>query len=197
MSPLPCLLAVLSVAGAANDLAVVRAGRQALFDDAAFRGHTLAVSLRNNSAVVWGAVPDRDLADRAIACVRQAVAPLRVQDELLIVEPARANRLSERPSPPPAAKVTSQFRPEGKSAIPGVRLGEIEMSGPTDITGAVQIIQKTDPRYARLRSEIKEGVIRINGRATAWADVWAFAHSVGKLPGVTAVRIGSLTVGRD
>jgi hypothetical protein len=172
---------------AASDWQAVRRARLALDDDRELAGLSVGVSVANGAATVWGVVPDRPTARRALACVRLALGGRPVADRLAI-----DNAGDLEPGPPvaapvpavvPPARVTSRFA----EAPTAVRLGPAIEAPPAAVD---------DPRFRRLSVREADGAVTVSGRAATWADVWEFAGREARRPGVSAVRVGGVTVDR-
>lgn len=102
--------------------------RQALLQDEALANFNLGVSVRSGVATLWGLVPTRPLADRAVARVRLVPGILNVRSEIHVVPPGDPltdflaapvpNRWSpsEVGPPPPRSPAALTSRPEPKPA---------------------------------------------------------------------------------
>lgn len=102
--------------------------RQALLQDEALTNFNLGVSVRSGVATLWGLVPTKPLADRAVARVRLVAGILDVRNEVHVVPPgdpltdflARPQPNRQRPSefvlPAPRSPGALTSRPETKPA---------------------------------------------------------------------------------
>jgi hypothetical protein len=53
-------------------------------------------------------------------------------------------------------------------------------------------IQREDPRFRRLRAEVRGNVVRLTGESSHWADVHELARRIARLPGVERVMLGEI-----
>lgn len=84
------------------------------------------------------------------------------------------------------------------SAPPGTAPGRLTGSNGAetlraagDILTSAGNVKRSDPRFARLTIELKDGILLIGGTAPKAADAWAFADQVRQIPGVTRVVMGA------
>lgn len=119
---------------ASRDVQLAVQAKQALLKDPALAKLNLGVSVRQGIATVYGAVPDADLARRAVLCVGQVDGILRVQNSIRVetaeapaaAPPRRDARLPGAEAPPArdlvapdAGRVHNSLTPPSSLAILG------------------------------------------------------------------------------
>src|SRR5438270_688285 len=65
-----------------NDLELGLRARKALADDALLAPHKLGVTVRNRVAVLWGTVPTKELAQRAVDRLGQVLGITSIENQL-------------------------------------------------------------------------------------------------------------------
>jgi hypothetical protein len=61
-----------------------------------------------------------------------------------------------------------------------------------DLLAAAAALRKTEPRFAGLTVDLRDGVLVIGGSAPMAADAWDFAAKLRAIPGVNRVAVGSV-----
>lgn len=65
---------------------------------------------------------------------------------------------------------------------------------PTDVMGSLLDLRKSEPRFAGLLFEMKDGVISLTGTSPKDGDAWDFADKARRLPGVKQVVVGKVNL---
>jgi hypothetical protein len=132
--------------------------------------------------------------------------------EAAFVEPPKAGR-GANPDPSgllldPVAPPTTAQRPNGRT-IPGAEPPSYPTIPPTSLP-TVPVVEpankradslpaatdglRRNPRFAGLTVEVVDGVAVIGGRVSRHEDAWAFADELRKLPTVSRVAVGTVTI---
>lgn len=99
--------------------------------------------------------------------------------------PVGAAGSAATPTPPPLP-----------NTAPGVLTGTLPPTTPvrpSDVLTAANEARKSDPRFARLTVEARDGVLVIGGSAPLVSDAWDFAEKLRAIPGVTRVAVGAVS----
>jgi hypothetical protein len=88
----------------------------------------------------------------------------------------------------------SAFSPVTSTA-PGVLTGTAppNPAKPANVLTAANEMKKTDPRFARLTVELRDGTLVVGGSAPLASDGWDFAQKLRLLPGVSRVAVGAVS----
>jgi hypothetical protein len=57
---------------------------------------------------------------------------------------------------------------------------------------AAHEVRKTDPRFAKLTVEVRDGTLTVGGSAALASDAWDFARKLRTVPGVSRVAVGAV-----
>src|SRR5262249_49471868 len=82
-------------------------------------------------------------------------------------------------APTPAPTAPSMIPPP---AVPVPGPGVLTAS-PRDLLTAADAVRRTDPRFAGLRLDLRDGALVISGTVTRSGDAWQFAELVRRVPG--------------
>lgn len=112
--------------------------------------------------------------------------------------PGSGERVALRPSQPTAGATNPLGAPVGPVGTnppapasvsnPGTLTG----SSTTGVMAAVAEVRRSEPRFARLTAEFRNGVLVIGGSAPLASDGWDFGQKLGQIPGVTRVAVGAI-----
>lgn len=207
-----------------DDCKLAAQARLALERDRALEPHRLGVSVRYRAATLWGAVPERILAERALEIVRRVQGVARVIDEISIettpeLVPLRrawppqpeADEPPAPPTRPPWYTPPSDFVTKPAPAKAGTTLALPHTAAPVTGQGvsllpprlgrqaadqkqAVEELCRSSPRYRHVRAEIAGGVVKLHGVVVRGEDIFALAQAVGKLPGVERVVVDGVRI---
>ena len=147
---------------------------------------------KDGSAMLWGSARPEDAA-RAEAVLKKvpgitsvlntcdpSAGPVR--KDAVKVEPAKTTDgpvLIPPPGPPADRPTTAEKRAPG----PAVRLLDpVAAPGPVDYA-AIERVRRADPRYARLRFDLRDGRVVIAGTAADPRAAWDLAREVAPLVG--------------
>ena len=124
------------------------------------------------------------------AVVAQRVEPTAVRGMLQppVVATAGTFRLPAGIDVPPA--------PAGPAVYPTIRPTRVPVAPveppPADIALALLAVRKSDPRFAGLTAEVRNGSAVVTGTAASKADAETFAAEVAKIAGVGRVTLGAV-----
>jgi hypothetical protein len=98
---------------------------------------------------------------------------------------------------PAAAAVVSPSNAPAPGVVEAVsRPRELPATKPAANVGtAVQNLMQADERYRRLRFEMKQGKVYLNGAVSRWSDLEDLAKALTRLPGVEGVVISDVKTG--
>lgn len=128
--------------------------------------------------------------------------PLPPSMNVAVSEPAGSKVVALRP--PSAGVVSVLGAPVGPlgSGIVVVSPPPVPAIAPGVLTGtaatadnvlvAAGEARKTDPRFAKLTVELRNGTLVVGGSAPLASDAWDFAKKLQTLPGVTRVAVGAV-----
>lgn len=198
-----------------EDAALNRAAYSALLkaDDLADVNIGVRV-FKDGTALLWGSARPADAA-RAEAVLRKVPGIARVVntcdpvpatdplvEKVRAAFPTPAPAKSDAPKlpdppvivPPPAAPVAAVSRPttaEKRADEPAaVLLDPLAASGPVDYA-AIERVRRSDPRYARLTLDLRDGRVVIAGGAADPKAAWDLARQITPLVGGRDVAVRS------
>ncbi|MGL4551533.1 MAG: BON domain-containing protein [Gemmataceae bacterium] len=161
-----------------RDLRLSILARRELHNDPMLRGYQLGVEVKAGVARVWGSVPERDLARRALSRVehldgvRDVVSELKTAGPIMIGTDDGFKAL-KGPSPPP------DLKPVPPAAQPVKRDG---------LADRVRRVQQEGGRFARVRVEVSGRVVTVY-RGADDETAGALALRLRDLEGVDEVRL--------
>jgi osmotically-inducible protein OsmY len=185
---------------------------QALQSDPKLGPLNLCVKVRDRVATLWGPVPTRDLAERAVNTLRKLpeIASVRNQMMLQFAEDTvypPMQLMPPRPGPAPLTDSSEKlaWQPALPEA-PGPGPKNVAMSPPVTapvsrakdivapadppdtaaVSSAVQSLIQSDERFARIRYEVKQGKVYLGGAVYRWSDLRELSLAVTNIPGVEA-----------
>ena len=211
------LFAALAPGAAGDDPTLSRAAYSALQADPDLADRNIGVRVRDGgTAVLWGTATKAEVA-KAEALLKTlpgitkvtstcdmvgAPDPLVVRVEAGVrqraaAEPARTKPEVKKPDPLPAGSPVSRHTTAEKphvvrsaSAEPAARLLDpVGVAGPVDYA-AVERLRRSDPRFARLTFDLRDGRVVISGSASEPAAAWDLARKVAPLVGDRDVVVG-------
>jgi hypothetical protein len=80
-------------------------------------------------------------------------------------------------------------------AVPATAPGVLTGTPPApaaDVLVAAGEARKTEPRFAKLTVELRDGTLVVGGSAPLASDAWDYAEKLRKIPGVSRVAVGSV-----
>jgi hypothetical protein len=185
---------------------------QALQSDPKLGPLNLCVKVRDRVATLWGPVPSRELADRAVSALRKLPEIATVRNQMMVQLPEDTvyppmQLMPPRPVPVPLTEPNEKLawqpvlpetpKPAPKSVAmsppltaPVSRAKDIvSPADPPDaaaVSGAVQSLIQSDDRFARIRYEVKQGKVYLGGAVYRWSDLRELSLAVTQIPGVEA-----------
>jgi hypothetical protein len=92
--------------------------------------------------------------------------------------------------PPPVSAPVSRSAPDRRAGEPVARLLDpMPVSGPVDYAG-IERVRRTDPRFARLTFDLRDGRVVIGGSSGDPTSAWELARRVAPLVGDRDIVIG-------
>lgn len=176
---------------------------KALQDDPLLAQLNLLVRVRKRVATVTGVVPSRELALRAVACLKKLPEIGEVRSTIRVAGESMAATVAQAQSPPkiePPPVVVWQPVPTPSVALspPTNPIGAVsrpkeaprQLPEPPDtaaITSAVKNLMVGEERFRRLRFEVRQNKVYLSGVVYQWADLHEVSRAITRIPGVEAV----------
>jgi hypothetical protein len=185
VGPLPAGEPPASAIGMIRDLRLALLARRELRNDKLLSGYDLGVEVKAGVARVWGSLPDRDLARRALSRVehldgiREVVSELKTAGPVVVSDAGfKALKGPSPPALPPALPEVKPSRPPAQPAQPVKR----------DLLA--ERIQKVrqEARFARLRVEVSGRVVTVY-RGGDDETAAALAQRLREVEGVEEVKL--------
>ena len=104
------------------------------------------------------------------------------------------------PHSKPSPVGNPQWRPADEEGplLPAINIPRSSASG-TDNIGqgewlieSVTRVQRSEPRFGRLRAEVRGKTVHLEGTVQRWSDAHDLAQRIGRLPGVERVVLGDI-----
>ena len=192
---------------AQEDTALGRAAQSALSRADGLADRNIGVRvLADGTAVLWGSARPADAA-RAEQVLKGVPGITQVLNTCEpVIEPEAAGRAERRTAPEPArtgpalppvpppptvsAPVSRSAEPERRDGEPAARLLDpVAVRGPVDYAG-IERVRRSDPRFARLTFDLRDGRVVIAGQSVDPAAAWDLARRVAPLVGERDVVVG-------
>lgn len=195
------------------DVRLTTEARQSLNADEKLASLNLGVMVKAGIATLFGPIPSEELSRRAEARVRVVTGLQNVRNELHVAEPdfrdLRRHLKSVEKAESAHQKVPEPILvldPTGRMLSPARHVPPPPISSlfsltrsdpapatiappPVDPLREIERLRRRDKRFTHLNATYSSGVVTISGSLTNWPDLWEFADSVAKFPGVDRVRI--------
>jgi hypothetical protein len=147
---------------------------------------------KDGTAVLWGSARPADAA-RAEAVLKKVVGITSVVNtcDPSAGKPADGKVTPPKPADPPGSAVsrpaTTEKPADGPAAI---LLDPVAATGPVDYAG-IERVRRSDPRFARLTFDLRDGRVVIAGPAADPTAAWDLARQIAALVGNRDVVVRS------